>query len=208
MTGLDDHSRLKRQQIIAGAEIVFTEDGYEGASMSRIAAQAGVSKGTLYNYFAGKSELFAAFVSDKTSRELPKLFEPIAVEGRIDLILRQIGDGLIRLMLAPGSLVLYRIVMAEAGKFPHLASIFWETGPQDALARMAEWLAGRMAAGQLREADPRFAAEQFFALCQTPTCTKRRLRILETVSDREIERIVDGAVRVFLDSYATATGRG
>jgi TetR/AcrR family transcriptional repressor of mexJK operon len=202
MTGLDDHSISKRQQIIAGAETVFTEDGYEGASMSRIAAQAGVSKGTLYNYFAGKSELFAAFVSQKTSSDLPRLFEPIATEGTVDLILHQIGAGLIRLMLSPSSLVLYRIVMAEAGKFPHLAHIFWETGPQNALALMAEWLGQRMKAGQLRQADPRFAAEQFFALCQTPSCTMRRLRIVADLPEPEIERIVDGAVRVFLDSYA------
>lgn len=39
----------KRTQILAGAAAVFAADGYEGASMARIAAVAGVSKGTLYN---------------------------------------------------------------------------------------------------------------------------------------------------------------
>ncbi|OUI97095.1 TetR family transcriptional regulator, partial [Acetobacter orientalis] len=50
-------SEAKRQQILAGAKVVFADHGFEGASMSAIARQAGVSKGTLYNYFTNKADL-------------------------------------------------------------------------------------------------------------------------------------------------------
>ena len=50
----------KRAQILRGAAEVFAADGYQGASMARIAAVAGVSKGTLYNYFDTKAALFTA----------------------------------------------------------------------------------------------------------------------------------------------------
>ena len=193
MADQDGHSGPKRQQIIHGAEIVFTERGYEGASMSRIALQAAVSKGTLYNYFASKSDLFAA---------LSQVFEPVADQGRLDVILHEIGRRMVRQILSPGSLVLFRIVMSEAGKFPHLARIYWDAGPQMALLHMAEWLTGQMRSGILRHADPHVAAGQFFALCQAPACTKRRLQLVSDLSAAEIEAIIDGAVRVFLDSYA------
>jgi len=55
-------SEEKRARIMAGAGAVFAADGYEGASMAGIAARAGVSKGTLYNYFPSKAALFAAYV--------------------------------------------------------------------------------------------------------------------------------------------------
>lgn len=196
----EEHSAARRQQIIDGAERVFTESGYEGASMSRIAQQAAVSKGTLYNYFAGKSELFAAFVSQKAGSTLAQVFEPFAEQEDTGHALRQIALRMIALMLSPGSLVLYRIVVAEAGTFPHLAQIFWETGPQRALAHMAGWLTQQMQAGRLRRADPDLAAAQFFALCQIP-CMKRRLQLVPDVSQDEIDTTTEGAVRLFLDSY-------
>ena len=202
MADQDDRSGPKRQQIIHGAEIVFTECGYEGASMSRIALQAAVSKGTLYNYFASKSDLFAAFVSQKAATTLSQVFEPVADQGRLDVILHEIGRRMVRQILSPGSLVLFRIVMSEAGKFPHLARIYWDAGPQMALLHMADWLTGQMRSGILRRADPHVAAGQFFALCQAPACTKRRLQLVSDLSPGEIEAIIDGAVRVFLDSYA------
>jgi TetR/AcrR family transcriptional repressor of mexJK operon len=58
----DGLSCEKRAQILAGAAEIFARDGYEGASMSSIAGKAEVSKGTLYNYFASKAALFAAYV--------------------------------------------------------------------------------------------------------------------------------------------------
>ena len=201
MSGQDDHSTVKRQQIIRGAETIFTECGYEGASMSRIALQAAVSKGTLYNYFTGKSELFAAFVSQKTSTTLTQVFGPLAEQDDIRTILHQIAHRMVTLMLSPGSLVLYRIVVSEAGKFPHLAQIFWEAGPQRALAHMSGWLDERMQSGQLRQGDPDMAADQFFSLCQTSICTKRRLQLVPETSVEEIELMVDGAIELFLARY-------
>ena len=191
----------KRQQIIRGAEAVFTECGYEGASMSRIALQAAVSKGTLYNYFIGKSELFAAFVSQRAQVMLAEMFEPTAEPDDIAATLQQIARRMVGITLSPSSLVLYRIVVSEAGKFPDLAQIYWDSGPQRALGHMAVWLVEQMRAGRLRHADPEIAAGHFFALCQTPSSMKRRLQMLPPMSAAEIDLLVGGAVQVFLHSY-------
>src|ERR1700759_4731570 len=55
----------KRRQILEGARKVFLELGFDGASMGEIARAAGVSKGTLYVYFADKSRLFEAIVEEE-----------------------------------------------------------------------------------------------------------------------------------------------
>jgi len=57
-----DTSR-KRESILNGAMQVFTEMGYDNASMDRIAEVAGVSKRTVYNHFANKENLFQEVIA-------------------------------------------------------------------------------------------------------------------------------------------------
>src|SRR5215510_4732110 len=52
----------KRQQILDGAARVFRKMGFDAASMNDVTREAGVSKGTLYVYFANKEELFTAMI--------------------------------------------------------------------------------------------------------------------------------------------------
>ena len=48
---------LRRATLLETASKLFVEKGYEATTMDEIAAGAGVAKGTLYHYFAGKTEL-------------------------------------------------------------------------------------------------------------------------------------------------------
>src|SRR6478752_1001546 len=52
----------KRRQILDGARRVFMKLGFDAASMNDVTREAGVSKGTLYVYFANKEELFTAMM--------------------------------------------------------------------------------------------------------------------------------------------------
>ncbi len=196
-----DQPAAKRQQIIRGAELVFTECGYEGASMSRIAAEAGVSKGTLYNYFDSKSTLFAVLVEQMASENLADIFQQVLEDDDPAAALHGIALRMVRMIMSPGSLVLYRIVVSEATKFPHLATVFWQAGPCRAISYMTQWIERQVAVGRLDVSDPAFAAEQFLALCQTRIATQRRLQIVQATSDEDIELVVQGAVRLFLRGY-------
>ena len=60
-----DEDSSKRRQILDGASKVFMDLGFDGASMGEIARAAGVSKGTLYVYFADKNRLFEAIVEQE-----------------------------------------------------------------------------------------------------------------------------------------------
>src|SRR3954467_13659308 len=61
--GEEDSS--KRRQILDGARKMFMDLGFDGASMNEIARAAGVSKGTLYVYFADKNRLFEAIMEEE-----------------------------------------------------------------------------------------------------------------------------------------------
>ena len=54
-----EQSRARtRERLLASAAVVFAREGYAGASVDRIAEEAGYSKGALYSNFASKDELF------------------------------------------------------------------------------------------------------------------------------------------------------
>jgi AcrR family transcriptional regulator len=53
-----------REQLLEAASRVFARSGYQGASMSEIAAEAGFSKGALYWNFASKEDLFFALLDE------------------------------------------------------------------------------------------------------------------------------------------------
>jgi TetR/AcrR family transcriptional regulator, mexJK operon transcriptional repressor len=204
----EELSPERRASILVGASRVFAEDGYEGASMSHIAREAGVSKGTLYNYFDSKAELFTAYVAQECAQALPKVFDGAEPDGEPAEVLRGIGLRIMRMMLSPLGVSTYRVVVAEAGKFPELARAFYEAGPARAIKHLSGWLSEQASRGRLELDDPDFAAEQFFALCQTRLALLRRLRIVETADEAEITRIVDAAVTMFLAHYrAPVTGR-
>src|SRR5436853_7771276 len=61
-----DEESSKRRQILDGARKLFLDLGFDGASMGEIARAAGVSKGTLYVYFADKNRLFEAIVEQES----------------------------------------------------------------------------------------------------------------------------------------------
>jgi AcrR family transcriptional regulator len=58
MTNDDKHLANRRQEILEAAVKVFDACGYSAATMEAVAAEAGISKGSIYNYFQNKQDLF------------------------------------------------------------------------------------------------------------------------------------------------------
>ena len=197
----------KRTRILEGAATVFAADGYEGASMARIATVAGVSKGTLYNHFYSKAALFTAYVGEKCDQKLARVFDSADHDGDPAEVLRGIGKRMVRMMLSDVGLAIYRVVIAEAAKFPDLARGFFEAGPARAIGFMAGWLAEETRRGRLSVADPAFAAEQFFNLCQTRLVLRRKLEMLPDPPDTDVDDVVEASIAMFLRTYRAEPDR-
>jgi hypothetical protein len=108
---------------------------------------------------------------------------------------------MLQMMLSAAGLTIYRMAVAEAQKFPELARTFYDAGPAPAIAQMSTWLAEQTACGCLNVPDPAFAAEQFFALCQTRLGMLRRFGMLTDPEDAVMRHVVDAAVTMFLGTY-------
>ena len=205
----DEAGNPKRCQIIEGAAAIFNQSGYDGASMSRIADRAGVSKGTLYNYFESKSALFAAFVERETGARVAWVMQPSEPEPPVEVFLAGVARRLIRTLLSHSSQTLHRIVISEAVKFPDLARIYLDAGYTRGCAEFAHWLGLQASRGLMSIGDPMLAAEQFSALCRTRLWIRRCLDVDAPTSDDEVDAIADSSVVMFLNTYGPARpGRG
>ena len=60
MNAQDNVRQNKRDQIVEAAAFVFAQKGYSGAVIAEIATQANIGKGTVYEYFKSKEDLFFA----------------------------------------------------------------------------------------------------------------------------------------------------
>lgn len=166
---LDDAAALRRKAFIDVARELFFARGYAGTTMSSIAGKVGGSKTTLWTYFPSKEMLFAAVVDDIADGYGSALQVDLRVDAPVRDVLRQFAEALIHTLTSPPILALQRLVIGEAQRFPHLARTFYDRGPRRGKARLAAWMAEKMARGELRQGDPLRAARQFSGLCQSGT---------------------------------------
>ena len=76
MTGLTRKDREKarhRLEILEAAEAVFAEKGFHGATAEEIARRAEFAVGTIYNFFAGKEDLYIAVIVERANQMLQVL---------------------------------------------------------------------------------------------------------------------------------------
>ena len=109
------------KRILAAAQKVFLAKGFEGASIEEIANEARAGKPTIYVRHASKEALFTAVVLRDIAERLQ--FENIEAMGAtLEERLTLFSEEILRRGLRPETVGLFRSVIAEARRFPDLAS--------------------------------------------------------------------------------------
>jgi TetR/AcrR family transcriptional repressor of mexJK operon len=190
----------KEEKILAAAADAFLEFGYAGTSMDIVAQRARASKTTLYTRFASKEELFAATISAYCIHHGMELHLDEMLRQPPEKVLCRIGRNFVDLILSPEAVRMEQIITGEAPRFPEVARIFHEAGPQRTIAVVARYLAEAAARGQLSVADPEFTARQFLMSLKAPNC--EQMLALPPMPPEERDAFVAKVVRLFLDGTA------
>ena len=196
-----DEESSKRRQILDGACKVFLDLGFDGASMGDIARAAGVSKGTLYVYFADKCRLFKAIVEEEALErgQLAFYFDPAC---DIKTTLQRFGEAYIGMICRPRGASLARMVFAIAERMPEIGRRYYELVLQKTVNRLAEYLDGRVKQRELVIDDCQLAAMQFMLMCQASLFLPFVFQVAPAPSQERITRVVNDAVRTFLAAHA------
>lgn len=196
-------SPAKRAAIVRAALEVFVREGYTRASVDAIAAGAGVSKRTIYDYYGDKEQLFLSTLEETKNaqtQEFQKLLERTLgqiddVEAALTVFGREFATEIAR---SAERAAVMRLMIAEATHFPALLE------PTSTNRSVQHALADRLAElseqGLLDIPDPMEAAE-FLGLLVTGRVNHRSWYGAVHLTDAEINHLVAGGIRIFLRAY-------
>ncbi|WP_448661943.1 TetR/AcrR family transcriptional regulator [Sphingomonas sp. CJ20] len=192
----------RRAAIVAIAYRSFMDHGYANTSMSAISAELGGSKGTLWSYFPSKEELFAAVLDEATVAFREQLAGLLKPSADLRATLCEFAERFITKTTSTDALQLHRLIAAEAGRSPEVATIFYRRVPQRTHELLARFIGEAMDAGQLRRDDPLRVARVLAILCMGG----RHQRLLwgqELGGGNAIAEEAAYVTDVFLRAYAT-----
>lgn len=197
---IQQNSRInaKRETILEAATSAFRDEGFECASMDRIAELAEASKRTVYNHFGSKEALFQAVVGRllDAAVELEQLaWDP---ERPLEDQLADFAEAKAILAEDAASLCLVRVVFGVFIKHPELV--------RDVITRATEqenslitWLRKADEEGRLEVPDPELAANVFWSLAKGALFWPQ---LLEGPMDQGTRNaLMDELVQTFLARY-------
>jgi TetR/AcrR family transcriptional regulator, mexJK operon transcriptional repressor len=179
------------------------DGGFAGASMERIARDAGVSKATLYSHFADKEALFFACIFAEVERHRPRWESDEPDRRLIRARLEEFGRGLLSLLSRPDIHQFGRLLSAQAAHHPRLAELFYEAGPASMCSALTALIAEGVQRGELTCADPTLAADQLVCMWKGMHHLRQELGLAGPRSEAEIKKHVAGCTELFLTAYGT-----
>ena len=202
-------SARKRQAIMEAATALFLRDGYRNTSMDQVAADAAVSKQTVYKQFADKEQLFRDIVLGVTANSESVITEMtsalrgagVASPAELRAVLTDLARRYLDGVLQSHVVALRRLIIAEAERFPDLARTYFEQAPARAIEVIADALRAYAERGLLTAADTRLAAAHFAYLVLAIPQDRAQFYPGERPSPAERDRFADEAVRIFLAAF-------
>jgi TetR/AcrR family transcriptional regulator, mexJK operon transcriptional repressor len=189
--------------LIAAATRVFLRDGYSAASIDKVAQEAGVSTRTIYERFKNKGDLLVSVISRLVERDMAIVLATAELE-RMELrqALVTIGRAITGRACDPQVAALFRIVAAEAHRFPALAEKMRGSTKDRVINAVATYFRGQVARGLLELSDPDRAAALFTQMVSAELHECLLFRSAEDILKLDFRAHVDHVVEIFLNGAA------
>lgn len=191
----------KRCAILTAALKLFSDRGLDGVPMEAIAAEAGVSKVTVYANFKDKSAIIEAIVEWQSERLDEILSEAMQTEGDLAQRLTRVGTSLFDLLAEPSHRAIERCLTMEKLRNPELARKYFEAGPGHLRDRLAELMADAVQCGAMNLECSRMAAEDLLGLWLGFSSIERRYTT-ELPSPEVLRARVKRGVEFFIRAHA------
>jgi TetR/AcrR family transcriptional repressor of mexJK operon len=204
----ETRSGRKRAAIFEAATAAFLTKGYQGTSLDEIAAEAAVSKQTVYKHFADKERLFTEIVLATTDRvdELVRVTAgTLAHTTDLERDLGALARRFLTTLMQRELIQLRKLVIANADRFPDVSRAWFERGFERVLATLTSAFERLAEAGELELEDPFLAANHFVGLLLWIPVNRATFCGLDDTADAdELDNYADAAVRAFLRAYGVS----
>lgn len=196
----------KELVILDAATKVFLAHGFSAATTDMIQRAAGVSKATMYSCFANKETMFAAVIERECWAMTQGIRSIRSEPGNITCTLTELGLSYLRLVLSPPALALFRVVVAEAPRFPALSRRFYLAGPHLVTSLVVECLHEAAQSGEVdvRAVGIEAAASMFVSLLRAEGQLQCLTHPDATPSSDQMNQWVQLAVTTFLRAFGVS----
>ncbi|WP_348756596.1 TetR/AcrR family transcriptional regulator [uncultured Aquincola sp.] len=183
------------------ARAQFHTHGLDKASLDAIAADAGVSKMTVYSHFKSKNGLFEAVVRDRSEQVMPGRTDINALDPRQpEQALLTIGQNFLALAREDHALAQFRALYGAAATQHEACRAFYRQGADRLISDLADYLGRASLARALTVPNPRLAADLFLAMFLGDGHIRGLLK-LPMPTPAQDHAMLQEAVRVFLAGY-------
>jgi TetR/AcrR family transcriptional regulator, mexJK operon transcriptional repressor len=191
-------------ELMAAAADVFIEQGFDKASLQKIAKRTGASKATLYDRYPNKEALFTAVLQHRMKLITEGMtMDNIDASEPLEVSLMRFGTGLLETALTDAQIGIIRTISNVSERFPQLGEQFFRLGTSFGLRTLSGYLKAKQERGELASDEPpELMAQQFITLMAGSLLYRKLLGIagLQTPHDRAAQ--VAQAVKMFLRCYA------
>lgn len=181
--------------LIEAAENIFLAKGYHAATMSDVAAAAGMSKKTVYTIIESKSELFNALLAHHQSL---LNFPPPEPGWTVHEILTSHLLCLGHFLLSPKQAAILRLIMAEYTHSPDLGRIFLRNRVQKAKSKLENCLFDIAQKYGYEDADTKEMAAMLFGMAIGEFHLSVLIGYRNVPSKQMLEKRIRQAVDIFL----------
>lgn len=174
-------------EIIEAAFELFAEKGFSATRMDEIALRAGISKGSLYNYFKSKEAIFEAVVSDDIIPIIDQLEQSIAANHvSSDELIHSFIHGMMVHIQGTRLEIIPKLIVSESGNFPELTKFF----VHQVIKRVRRIVEGIIQKGienkEIIDCDPQVTARLLLAPIFHAQIWKHSLKVYDDQYDPEL----------------------
>ena len=151
-------------ELLDAALDLFVEKGFAATRAEEVAQRAGVSKGTLFLYFASKEELFKAVVRDNITAHYPKWHEQIrSFQGSTAEMLHGCVQSWWTTVGATKASGITKLMVSEGANFPELAAFYYNEAIAPGQQLIRSIFERGIARGEFRALDLRYGVHALIA---------------------------------------------
>lgn len=155
---LTSRGEARRERLLEAATQSLLEHGYAQTSIQSIVRQAGGSAATAYQFFGNKEGLLVAVLEHELNDMRATVFPDTMLDQPVGPALHELSRRLLNYSLLPKSAALYRLIVSESHRLPHLAESLRLAVEVQLHAPLEQCLKRACDRGELRIDDPRQAA--------------------------------------------------
>jgi AcrR family transcriptional regulator len=196
-TAVSQPARRRRKEarpaeILAAALKEFAERGFAATRLEDVAASAGISKGTIYLYYATKEALFEAVVREMIT---PVLDRMEVAKGDHSMsgeqMLRGVIETLYRQLVATERRQILRLLIAEAPRFPELVAFYHREVVSRGRVLLQAIVARSVASGEFRAGPASMTPEVIIGPALMLAVWKM---LFESIDPLDLERFMEAHV--------------